>query len=297
MSRLEVGPFGNTGLRTTPLALASMATRAYGSPGLKLSPEDVEAAYYEHGVNTFVVHPWMRPIVEGVSRLIRDGHRDRLVLISEGWGLSRSFVERGWASTVRPLGIDCVDIYLLAWLRGTWAFRHGAWEALRGLREAGRVRAIGFSTHKRRLAAELIHTQDLDVVMIRYNAAHRGAERDVFEGLGADRPAIIAYTATRWGLLLKPLPERGFPEAMTAGECYRFVLGHPSVDLVLCAARTRAEIAEDVEAVAAGSLDEARHRWCRDFGDTVHQAAQGGWRWMFHESKTATPQKNQVIST
>ena len=48
-------------------------------------------------------------------------------------------------------------------------------------------------------------------LMVRYNAAHRGAESEVFAALGANRQAIIAYTATRWGLLLKPLPALGFP--------------------------------------------------------------------------------------
>jgi hypothetical protein len=120
--------------------------------------------------------------------------------------------------------------------------------------------------------------------MVRYNAAHRGAEGEVFAAFGADRPAIIAYTATRWGLLLKPLPSRGFPQAMTAGECYRFVLGHPAVDIVFCAARSRAELREDVTAVLQGPLEPTRLEACRHFGDAAHAAALGGYRWMFHES-------------
>ena len=34
--------------------------------------------------------------------------------------------------------------------------------------------------------------------MIRYNAAHPGAERDIFPHLEARRPAVVAYTATSW---------------------------------------------------------------------------------------------------
>jgi hypothetical protein len=40
--------------------------------------------------------------------------------------------------------------------------------------------------------------------------------------VGDHRPGIIAYTATRWGTLLKPLPKCGFPQAMSGPECHRF---------------------------------------------------------------------------
>jgi len=119
------------------------------------------------------------------------------------------------------------------------------------------------------------------VLMIRYNAAHRGAEQEVFATLPDRRPGIIAYTATRWRMLLQPLPEAGFPHAMTPGECYRFALTHPAVDLALCAAGSAAELAEDVAAIRLGPLDPTRLDDARRFGDAVHAAAHGGWRWMF----------------
>ncbi len=120
--------------------------------------------------------------------------------------------------------------------------------------------------------------------MIRYNAAHRGAEREIFQPLselGAARPAIIAYTATRWGMLLEPLPERGFAQPMTGPECYRFVLGHPPVDMAWCAARTPEELSEDVAGVLEGPLEPGRLEDVRRFGEAVHAAARGGRRWMF----------------
>ena len=45
--------------------------------------------------------------------------------------------------------------------------------------------------HIDRLAAE----GALDTFMIRYNAAHRGAEQDIFPFLAAHDPGIISYTA------------------------------------------------------------------------------------------------------
>jgi len=99
--------------------------------------------------------------------------------------------------------------------------------------------------------------------------------------MGDRRPGIIAYTATRWSMLLKPLPERGFPQSMSAPECYRFVLGHPMVDTVWCAAHNLAQLREDIAGVLAGPLDPERLADVRRFGDAVHASARRGRRWMY----------------
>lgn len=62
-------------------------------------------------------------------------------------------------------------------------------------RESGKVRAIGFSCHDRPLATTLAKELPADVVMIRYNVAHRGAEREIFAPLaelGERRPGPLA---------------------------------------------------------------------------------------------------------
>lgn len=281
ISALPRRSLGATGLRVSPLALAAWSVRGAGPRGLRLSPDDVERAYHEHGINTFLFHFMMRPMVEGLRRLIQGGHRDDLVLIAEvGIPTGRS-VQRGWERHIRAIGTDVLDVFLLGWVRARWYVTGRTWPAMRALRDRGAVRAIGFSSHDRPLAARLARELRPDVLMLRYNAAHRGAEDEVFAHLEAPRPGVIAYTATRWGMLLQPLPEHGFPTGMPAGDCYRFPLTHPAVDLVLCAARSARELDEDVASVRAGPLDPGRLDEVRRFGNAVHSAARGGRRWMF----------------
>jgi aryl-alcohol dehydrogenase-like predicted oxidoreductase len=282
-TRLARRPLGRTGLEVSPLALAAMSVRAAGPKGLRLRAEDVEHAFYEHGVNTFLVVRQMGQLTEGLRRLIRAGHRDELVLVSMaslpfGWS-----VRRAWEKNARALGADSIDVFLLGWVQGRWHVGGKTWPEMLRLREEGKVRAVGFSCHKRKLIAELARTLDLDVLMVRYNAAHRGAEREVFDTLGPGRPGIIAYTATRWGLLLQPLPGAGFAQGLSAAECYRFALGHPAVDTVLCAARTREELCMDVAGVLKGAIEPARLEEVRRFGDAVHASTKRGLRWMFQE--------------
>ncbi len=262
------------------LALAAMPARGVASRAPGLGPEDVERAFHEHGVTTFLATWHMRRQAAGVRRLIETGHRDDLRLIAEIGLPFRGSIRRGWVRNARALGTDRIDVMLFGWVRRPWHIRH-TWPELLRLKEEGKVGAIGFSCHRRRLAAELARELDVDVLMIRYNAAHRGAENDVFEPLGASRPGIIAYTATRWGMLLRPLPKRGFPRAMTAPECYRFAIGNPAVDTVLFAPLSAAELAEDAAGVLDGPLSKARLEEVRRFGDAVHAAARGRFRWAF----------------
>jgi len=255
--QLEPRPFGRTGLRVTPLGLACN----YG-----IDADGVERAYHEHGINYFFVTLRAKPGVEGFSRLAR-AHRDRVVLAA---GASLPFgwsVRREWEKCARALGVDVIDVFHLYWVQAHWYVTGNTWKEMAKLKEEGKVRALAISIHDRPMATRLVGELGLDALMIRYNAAHRGAEREIFDAIEpAARPAIVAYTATRWGKLLQP---KGALGPMTAPECYRFTLSNPAVSTVLCGPRTRAELAEDVAGVLEGPLPAARLDEVRAFGDAV----------------------------
>jgi hypothetical protein len=105
--------------------------------------------------------------------------------------------------------------------------------------------------------------------MIRYNAAHPGAEQDIFPHLVRRRPAVVAYTATSWRKLLRA-PRGWTGRVPTAGDCYRFCLTSPQVDLVLTGPKTVGELRENLAALEKGPLDPAELEWMRSFGKAVH---------------------------
>ena len=111
----------------------------------------------------------------------------------------------------------------------------------------------------------------IDVYHVRYNAVNSGADKDVFPLLlPENKPGIVAYTATRWGQLLKEKKMPAGEKPLTAPECYRFVLSHPSVDLCMTGARSLEMMRENLETLNFGSLSEDEMARIRRIGDFIY---------------------------
>lgn len=237
-----------------------------------IDADATERAHEELGVDYFFVTPRTRAMNEGVKRLVARGRRERLVIaagsnVPFGWTVRRAFDAHR-----KLLGVDVIDVFHLFWVQAHWYVTGNTWTEMRKLKDEGKVRALAVSCHDRPMARRLVDELELDVLMIRYNAAHRGAEREIFASLPERRPGVVAYTATRWGALLRATGGEG---PMTAPECYRFQLGHPAVDVALVGARSFEELREDVEGVAQGPLPEPRLAEIRKFGDRVRSTPRG----------------------
>ncbi len=196
--------------------------------------------------------------------------RERYVLAagpSLGW--FRGNIRRGTEKLLSTLGVDYIDVLHMFWLGKTSAWTDGNIEELLTLREEGKVRALGASIHDRQRAGKLAADSVLDLLMIRYNAAHPGAERDIFPHLKQRNPNVVAYTATRWRKLLSA-PRGWTGPVMTAGDCYRFCLSSPHVDVVLTGPKNRDELQQNLDALAKGPLDDEEMQWVRRFGKAVH---------------------------
>lgn len=285
MSPPGIVPLGRSGVTVDRLIPSSWSFAGRTGPmGGNLSAAEVERAYLQLGLRTFVVTPRMPGTTEAMVELIAAGLRDTLTLITVAGLPTAHGVERGTRKLLARLGTDRIDVLLMGWVQKAWYLRRSVWAAMQRLKDMGLVRAVGFSAHDRLLAARLHRELEPapDVLMIRYNAAHRGAERELFDGLPDLRPGVIAYTATRWGELIEP-PEGVDMAPMTAPECYRFVLGHRCVDAVLCGARSFDELAEDVGDVSRGTLSDERIAEVLRFGDLVHAQARRSSRFMFRQ--------------
>lgn len=199
------------------------------------------------------------PRMKGLTPALRDAlGRDReRYAVSAGplFGYFPGAIRRAAEGALRTLRIDYLDVFQLYWLGGMSALTGGVQEEMGKLRDEGKVRALGVSIH--------------DLFMIRYNAAHPGAEQEIFPRLARRRPAVVAYTATAWKKLLRA-PRNWTGRVPTAGDCYRFCLANPHVDIVLTGPRNADELRENLASVDKGPLSTEETVFLREFGRAVH---------------------------
>jgi aryl-alcohol dehydrogenase-like predicted oxidoreductase len=227
----------------------------------------------EQGVNYVFWPPNARKVTQSLKAALKRD-RESLVLASgPTTGYFGGSIKRACDRLLKTLGTEYLDVFQIFWLGRTSAWTPSTIDTLVSLRESGKVRAIGVSIHDRKRAGKLAADSPLDMLMIRYNAAHPGAEIDIFPHLAKRKPAIVAYTATRWrGLLKRPKGWSG--PVMTAPDCYRFCLSNPHVDLVLTGPKTRQQLQENISNLRQkGPLSEEENGWIRDFGQVVHRSS------------------------
>lgn len=256
----------------------------------ELGPDDVAWAV-ERGVNYL---NWCGR-EDGLSRYVRESPatRDKLVVAVQFKARMRDEAERELDRISESLGglPDILTLYYVeseeVWVRITSP--DGAWGALAARRRAGDVALIGLTTHQRPLAAGWAQQKGpgderrLDLLMIRYNAAHRGAEREVFpvsERLGI--PAVC-FTGLRWGALLRPAPREGKSYGATAWapsprDCYRFCLSNLSARVVLTAPMVRVEMEESLSLLDDWrAMDESEMSRMKAHGNRVRATAGEFW--------------------
>src|SRR5271169_5112932 len=157
----------------------------------------------ERGVN-YLYWGSMRTAKFGEGLRSLRSRRDEFRLVIQSYSRIAALVSWSLERALKSLGMDHADILLLGmWNKNVASVIFD--QALR-LRERSLIRAIAVSTHNRPLAPEIARSSDVDILHVRYNAVHPGAERDIFPKLPAPeaRPGIVTFTATCWGDLMKP---------------------------------------------------------------------------------------------
>lgn len=253
---------GKTGLEVGRLGISS----SFGAPAAAFE----EA--FEKGCNYFTWGTFIKgrsPEMEkAVRNIIARGKREQLVLSMLTYAHNGFFTELFLKKGLRKLGIDYTDIILLGYFqkRPPQRLIDNALE----LKEKGLVRNIGITSHNRKLFPKLADEGLMDIFHVRYNAAHRGAEKETFPFLkGEKRPGIVSFTATRWRKLLKSgkIPAEETP--LSASECYRFVLSNPSIDVCMMGAENSEEMRENLKVLEMKPLSEEELKRCRRIGDYV----------------------------
>jgi len=219
-----------------------------------LTVADVHFAL-EHGVNFLNWCGTTNTFADAIAGL--GPRREDILVCVQFEARTAADARRELRRILLELRTDCVDVLTFYYVEEpaeweTLIGTGGALEVCRAAQKAGEVRLLGLTTHKRSLAVTAARSGLLDLLMIRYNAAHRGAEKEVFPVTDALGMPVVVYTCLRWGGLLLGTPDDppGF-RVPRAPSWYRFALESPSVSVALMAPDNRAELEEDLSVLEA----------------------------------------------
>lgn len=211
--------FLNTTLGRTGWPVCRLGLSASYRPGRQA----VHAAI-DRGMNFFFAYGFDTQMIGALREQFKTRRRE-LIIATGGynWILWRSSLRKSLERRLRQLGTDYLDVFFFMGVMKPEQLPDAVIEEMMRFREEGKVRAIGISTHHRRLAGSLAAAGSLDVLMIRYNAAHRGAETE--RQTWADRARALAADAGLQpgvGPVARcspsPAPPPGSPPSKTAGQ-------------------------------------------------------------------------------
>ncbi|MCZ7585458.1 MAG: hypothetical protein M5R36_20135 [Deltaproteobacteria bacterium] len=254
---------GRSGLEVSPLAVAG----GYGVD------RDSLLRAFDRGVN-YWYHGSRRPsgMRDAVRAVKAAGHRDDLVLVLQSYSRIPSVMEATFTRGLKTLHLDYADVLLLGW------FDHGPSDAvLEGaerMREKGLYKRLAISCHHRPTFVKYAKDTRYDILHVRYNAAHTGAEKDIFPHLSPDhRPGTVAYTATRWGQLTRSKLMPPGENPLRGRDCYRFVLSNPDFNVCMTGPKNAAEMDEALAALDDGPLSPDEEERVRRIGQHVRGAS------------------------
>jgi len=257
---------GRSGLTVGPLGVAG----GYGVEAAAIrAAVDRGCTYLYHGSRRA---PGMR---SAIRELAAAGRRDELVVVLQSYSRWPWLLERGVARELHALGLDHADVLLLGWHNHVPSAR--VLERVARLQEKGMFRHLAVSGHRRPAFVDFAADPRYSILHIRYNAAHPGAERDVFPHLSPEgRPGTVAYTATRWGSLLsaRRMPPGEAP--LRGRDAYRFVLSNPDFDVCMTGPKNAAQLEEALAALDEGPLSAQEMARVRRIGEFVRAHAWMG---------------------
>jgi aryl-alcohol dehydrogenase-like predicted oxidoreductase len=248
--------------------------------GPKQDPRCVHRAL-AGGLNYFFFYgPGNTLFIEELAALV--ARKREQIIVATGSGRRRvAGLRAARRKLTALLGIELIDVFFIEYVHPgdnpeVMFGKNGVLDELCQWKESGWVRFVGATAHDRSLARRLAADPRVDVLMHRFNMAHRKAAREVFPVAAKAQTPIVAFTATRWGTLLEPYADWSGPTP-TASDCYRYCLTQPSVHVVLTAPRSLAELEQNLDVLEFPPISkQERGQWQR-FGDRVYAAGKGAF--------------------
>ena len=190
------------------------------------------------------------------------------------WDPSKTHIIAGLKDSLRRLGTDYIDLYLLHGGTMDDAYEETI-EAFESLKQEGLIRAYGISSIRPNVIKRYVEHASIDAVMMQYSILDRRPEEEILDLLHDNQISVLARGPLAKGLLSSKAEQQlerkaadGYlayeldqlkemvhslqqlcPEKMTMNElALRYVLKHPSIASAVFGASSELQVMENISA-------------------------------------------------
>lgn len=286
VEKMEMTKLGRSGIEVSRLCFGSLTMTPFQA---NLSEE--EGAYliryaFEKGINfldTAEIYENYGYIKKALKGIKREDYR----IATKTYAYTREMAQESLEKSMREIGTDYIDIFLLHEQESTHTVRghYPAIEYLLKAKEAGKIGALGISTHKIAGARALRDYPELDIlhpiVNMRGIGIHDGDIEDMLtelEFLSSNGRGIYGMKPLGGGHLIRD-----------ARESLNFVLQKPYIHSVAIGMQSTDEIDANIQLAQNGYIEkEVENRlkksnrrlivqdFCQACGNCVDRCQQGG---------------------
>jgi aryl-alcohol dehydrogenase-like predicted oxidoreductase len=221
----------------------TLPTTILGRTGLTVTRLGIGGAYcqtpegYIEAINTGVNYIDTAPAYhdgadEGYVGKAIQGRRHNLVIATKTMKRTADEVLNELETSLKLLQTDYIDIWQMHYVNKVDELERilgpgGAMETVIKAREQGKIRFVGVTGHAWASVSKAVATGLFDTVLCWYSCAKREPEENVFVQAAKHNTGVVIMNATGTDKLLEG--ENAPPFA----NFYRYVLGHPRVNVVL----------------------------------------------------------------
>lgn len=272
-------PIGKTGMSASIIGLGAehLDNRPYEEC------EEVIQAALESNINIIDVFMPGTPVRDNISKSLK-GRRDKVLLqghigsvdIREQYDRTRdvAICRKYFDNLLSSFKTDYIDLGMMFFIDTEEDYK-GVFETeyisyVQKLKQEGKIRAIGASSHNPEMAARIVETGTIELLMFSTNLAYDMLPSDIyihsvigekldskqFKGIDPKRAHLYELCESR-GIAITTMKTLGagklllpdfspFNEPLTVGQCIHYALTRPAVVSTLIGCRTRGEVLEAV---------------------------------------------------
>ncbi len=230
---------------------------------------------YQAGINYFFFYNLNSSHLIQEMKKLAHNYRPEIIIATGCESRKIEELEKYRVDFSQKLEIDTMDVFLLEYISSQDDIKN-IYELLNHLHQWKKrefIRYLGITTHNRSLAVNLLSHSQIDILMHRYNMAHRQAEKQVFPTAISLQIPVISFTSTRWSSLLNGHPHwhGKIPKAV---DCYRFVLQHPAINLTLTSPKTIEELRLNLAVLDNIKMSQEEYQYWQEYGDLIYGKGQ-----------------------